>query len=347
MDEKRLEMPPVTSPERAAVPPPPVALLQLATGYMVSQAVYVAAKLGLADLVAAGPRQASELAKEVGANASALRRLLRMLAAFGVFSEDEHDRFYQSPMSALLQSHVPGSLRPAVIMWNEEQYRAWGHVLHSVRTGETAFNHVFGVGLFSYLAEHRDTAATFDAAMTNLTTPVAAAVVQTYDFSSCRTVVDIGGGQGILLRAILEAFPNVRGVLFDLPSVIANAERQMVEAGLRDRCDLIGGSFFETVPAGGDAYVLAQVLHNWDDEHSLAILKSCHRAMAPETKILVIEALVGSPFAALSDMHMLAVVGGRERTEDEYRGLFNAGGFRLTRIIPTGGPQSIVEGRRV
>jgi len=326
--------------------PPQVSLLQLATGYMVSQAVYVAAKLGLADLITARPCRVDELAKEVGADASALRRLLRLLVTCGVFSEDARGGFHQSPVSELLRSGVPGSLRHALIMWNEEQYRAWGHILHSVRTGETAFDHAFGAGLYSYLAQHPEAAATFDAAMTNLTTPVAAAVAQAYNFSSCHTVVDIGGGRGVLVRAILESFPAVRGVLFDLPPVIDNARRHMVSASLCDRCDLVSGSFFETVPAGGEVYLLAQVLHNWDDEHSIAILKSCQRAMPPNARILVIETLLGSPFAAQADMHMLAVLGGRERTEDEYRGLFDRGGFRLTRVISLGGPQSIMEGVR-
>jgi len=341
------DMSATTQSEHATVPPAPVALIQLATGYMVSQAVCVAAKLGLADLIAAGPCRADELAKEVGADVSALRRLLRMLVARGVFSEDEGGRFLQSPVSELLRSGVPGSLRHAVIMWNEEQYSAWGHILHSVRTGETAFNRAFGVGLYSYLGQHPEAAATFNAAMTNLTTPVAAAVAQAYDFSSCRTVVDIGGGQGILLRAILEAYPAARGVLFDLPAVIDDARPHMVSASFRDRCDLVSGSIFEGVPAGGEVYLLAQVLHNWDDEHSIAILKSCHRAMLPNAKVLVIEMLIGSPFAAQADMHMLAVLGGRERTEEEYRDLFDRAGFRLTRVIPLAGSQSIVEGARM
>lgn len=335
--------------EKVTQTPPPIALMEMATGHFVSQAVYVAAKLGLADLVADGGKTAAELAVAAGANPSALYRLLRMLASRGVFVEDAQGRFEQSPLSACLRAGA-GSLRAPVILWNEEQYRAWGDVLQSVKTGEAAFNRVFGTGWFSYVERHAETAAIFNAAMTGWTAQLSAAVVQAYDFSPFGGIVDVGGGHGALLIAILKAFPGVRGVVFDTDSVVLGAKRQVESEGLLIRCDVTAGDFFRSVPPGGDAYILSQVLHDWDDEQCVAILRNCHGAIAEGGRLLVIETVITpdakSSFATLSDLHMLVVTGGRERTEAEYGKLFAQAGFRLTNVVPTRSPASVIEGLR-
>lgn len=336
--------------EKVTQTPPPIALMEMATGHFVSQAVYVAAKLGLADLLEGGARTAAELAAAVGANPSALHRLLRMLASRGIFVEDAQERFGQSPLSACLRAGA-GSLRAPVILWNEEQYRAWGDVLETVKTGETAFNRMFGVGWFAYVERHPETAAIFNSAMTGWMAQLSAAVVQAYDFSRFGTIIDVGGGHGALLIAILNAFTGARGVVFDTDSVVPGAKQHVESEGLLSRCDVTGGDFFKSVPRGGDAYVLSQVLHDWDDEQCVAILKNCHDAMAEGGTLLVIETVItrdtNASFATLSDLHMLVVTGGRERTHAEYGDLFAQAGFRLTKLVPTSGsPASVIEGLR-
>jgi SAM-dependent methyltransferase len=226
--------------------------------------------------------------------------------------------------------------------------------LHSVQTGETAFDHLFGMELFPYLAQHPEEAAVFNAAMTAFSTQVATAVVAAYDFSPFGTIVDVGGGQGALLRAILQATPTARGVLFDLPQVVTGAKEPTEAMGLTERCTMVGGDCFASVPSGGDAYILSAVIHDWDDERSIAILHNCHRAMRPQGKLLLVEAVVParidrsvlSQFSVRGDVNMLVHTGGRNRTEAEYRALFEAAGFQLTRIIPTQGAVKILEGIR-
>ena len=337
--------------EEAPIPSPAGALLQMATGHMVSQAIYVATKLGIPDLVSDAPKACEELARAVGADPSALHRLLRMLAARGVFRKDSEGRFGQSPISACLQTSREDSLRDAVILWNEEQYRAWGAILHSVMTGDIGFDHVFGTPWFQYLDQHAEAARVFSSAMTAWTRQAGYAVAHAYDFSKVSKLVDVGGGHGIMLTSILNVFPGLRGVVFDLPSVILGAQQSVETAGLSKRCDVTSGDFFAEVTRGGDAYLLSQVLHDWDDEHSIVILRNCHDAMASGGRLLVVETVLSSEtdnaFSTLSDLHMLVVLGGRERTESEYRDLFARAGFQLTGVLPTGAPQSIVEGLRV
>jgi hypothetical protein len=326
-------------------------LVQMATGHMVSQAIYVAAKLRIADLVADGAKTSDALARAAGANPDALYRLLRMLAARGVFREEEGRRFAQSPISACFQTHQTGSLRDAIILWNEEQYRAWGAMLHSVTTGEIAFDHVFGMPLFDYLGQHSEAATTFHAAMSAWTTQAGAAVARAYDFSKLSTLIDVGGGHAIMLTSILNRVPGLRGITFDLPSVASAAQQSIAAAGLSQRCGVASGDFFVNIPSGGDGYLLSQVLHDWDDQRSLVILRNCHRAMGNRTTLLVVEIVLSSEtdssVGTLSDLHMLCVAGGRERTESEYRDLLARAGFELTRIVPTGAPQSLIEGLRI
>ena len=250
--------------------PPPAVLYQLATGHYVSHAIYAAAKLGIADLLGTGPQRCDDLAKATGTHAPALRRVLRLLASAGVFAETEDGRFELTPVGSCLQSG-PGSFRPVALLFTSPGVRAaWGDLLHSVRTGEPALNHVFGMGSFEYFAQHPEEAAVFDEAMGAFTAMVAIAVAAAYDFSRFGTIIDVGGGEGALLAGILRANPALRGVVFDMPRVAEGANETIAAAGLGDRCEFVGGDFFEAVPGGGDAYILKHVIHDWDDERAPA-----------------------------------------------------------------------------
>ncbi len=327
--------------------PPPAALLHMMTGYWVSQAIYVAAKLGIADLLADGPVGSAELAAATDTDARSLHRVLRALASVGVFTEASPGHFALTPTAALLRTGTPNSMRALAIMYAEEHARAWGEVLHSVRTGRPAFEQVYGMGLFEYYAEHPESDRIFNEAMVGWTNQVAGAVAGTYDFSPFGTVVDIAGGYGALLAAILRRNPNARGVLFDLPHVVAAAERELRAAGVANRCTCVGGDFFATELPEGDAYVLAQILHDWDDERSVAILKQCRRAMPDHGKLLVVEFVLPPgdepSFGKWLDLHMLMLNPGRERTAAEFDALFRASGFALARVIPTPPGPSVVE----
>lgn len=331
----------------AGAAPPPAILLQMMTGYWGSQALYVAAKLGIADLLADGPVDSAELATATGSDARSLHRVLRALASVGVFTEVIPGRFALTPLADLLRTGPPHSMRALAIMYAEEQYHAWGDILHSVRTGAPAFEQRYGSGYFDYLARHPASGQVFNEAMTGWTNQVAGAVATTYDFSPFGTVVDVAGGHGALLADILRRNPTMRGILFDLPLVAAGAARALRDAGLGERCDTVGGDFFTDALPTGDAYVLAQILHDWDDERSVAILEQCRRAMPDHGKLLVVE-LVLPPgdepsFGKWLDLHMLALNSGRERTTAEYDALFRASGFALARVIPTPPGPSVVE----
>jgi hypothetical protein len=328
----------------AGASPPPATLLQMMTGYWVSQTLYVAAKLGIADLLADGPLSCEELAAATDTRAPSLQRAL---ASIGVFTEVSPGSFALTPLAKLLQTETPGSMRALAIMYAEEQYRAWGELLHSVRTGEMAFDHQFGMGYFAYLAQHPEADRVFNEAMTGWTRQLVGAVVDTYDFSPFKTVVDVGGGYGALLSAIPQRNPGMRGILFEQPHVIASAEEQLVTTGVADRCLLVGGDFFAEVPTGGGAYVLSQILHDWDDERCVTILGQCRRAIPDHGKLLVIELVPpegDEPFLGKwLDLHMLVLLGGRERTASEYDTLFRTPGFKLDRVVPTPSGPSVVE----
>jgi hypothetical protein len=331
----------------AGASPPPATLLQMMTGYWVSQALHVAAKLGIADLLADGPVDCEDLAAATDTHAPSLQRVLRALASVGVFTEVSPGSFALTPLAELLRTETPGSMRALAIMYAEEQYRAWGGLLHSVRTGEMAFDHQFGMGYFEYLAQHPEADRVFNEAMTGWTHQLVGAVMDTYDFSPFKTIVDVGGGYGALLTAILRSNPGTRGVLFEQPHVVASAEEQLVAAGVADRCTFVGGDFFAAVPTGGDAYVLSQILHDWDDERCVAILGQCRRVMPDHGKLLVVELVLpegDEPFLGKwLDLHMLVLLGSRERTAAEYDTLFRAAGFKLARVVPTPPGPSVVE----
>jgi O-methyltransferase domain len=332
--------------------PPPFVLFRMVTGYYVSRAIHVAAKLGIADLLAEGARGHDELARATSTHPDSLRRVLRLLAGAGVFTEEEDGKFALTPIGACLRSGVPGSMRAATLLFGGITQQAWGDLLHSVETGEPAFRRVFGMASFDYLAEHPDEAANFDAAMAGFTKRIATAVAEAYDFSPFHRIVDIGGGNGLLLAGILTAYPALAGIIFDLPHVAARAEEQIRELDLADRCEIVGGDFFKEVPSGGDAYLLKHVIHDWNDDRATEILRNCRRAMGAEATLLIVEGVYPSRIdqseesrgAAANDVNMLVCTGGRQRSEAEFRGLFDAAGFRLMRIVPTQAPVKVIEG---
>lgn len=327
--------------------PPPVALLQMMTGYWVSQAIYVAAKLGIADLLTSGPKTCEELAEATGCHPQSLQRVLRALSSIGIFTEHTAASFALTPMAEFLRSEHPASMRALACMYAEEQYRAWGDLLHSVKTGQTAFDKMFGTDYFAYLAGHPESEQVFNQAMTGWTNQLVSGVVDVYDFSGFRTVVDVGGGHGTLLAAVLQRHPGIRGVLFDRPQVVEAATDQLQAAGVVDRCTLVGGDFFSEVPSGGDAYVLSQILHDWDDERCIEILKQCRRAIRPDGRLLVIELVLPEGqepfFGKWLDLHMLVLLGARERTAVEYNALFHEAGFDLAKVAAMPAGPSVVE----
>lgn len=331
--------------------PPSVGMLQMISGFWISRAIYIAAKLGIADQLRDGPKTVDELAVATATHAPSLYRVLRALASVGVFSEDKERGFALTPLAQTLRTDAPGSLRAfATVELGEEHYPAWGELLHSVRTGEIAFDRAFGMPVWKFFEQNPQNAKTFNDAMTGFTLAVNDAVLSSYDFSSIGTLVDVGGGHGSLIASILKANPQMRGVLFDAPPVIEGARHRIKDEGIAERCEAVAGDFFDSVPRGGDAYIVKWILHDWDDEQSVTILKNCHCAMAEDGKLLVVEAVVpeGSEphFSKYMDLNMLIMTGGRERTEDEYRRLLEASGFELKRIVPTNSPMSIIEGKR-
>jgi len=327
--------------------PPPAVIGKIINGYWATFSVIAAARLGVADKLASGPKSVAALAEECDVNADAIHRLLRALASMEIFEETAPNTFAQTALSEPLRSGVPGSMRAMAMMTGMLHLRAWPAIDHSLKTGGTAFAKVFGREIFEYLEGDADAARIFDEAFSGYTGMVAGAVAARYDFSPFTRLVDVGGGGGGFLSVIAKQFPNARGVSFDLPHVAARAKSALAKAGASDRIEAVGGDFFASVPAEGDAYLLKMILHDWDDEKSIAILKNVRRAILPNGKLLVVEAVVPagntpSP-SKLLDVNMLVMTGGRERTEKEYAALYAASGFRLDRVIEVGAT-CIVEG---
>ena len=337
-----------TAATDAGGPPPPVVMLQMLTGYWISQALYVAAKLGIADLVAAGTTSAQVLAEQTGVDETALHRLMRALASVGVFTEAGPGSYALTPLADLLRTGTPRSMHAMAIMYNEEQYRTWGDLLHSVRTGQPAFEHLYGMPVFEYFETHPEVDAIFNEAMAGLTAQTTEALLDAYDFAPFSTIVDVGGGYGNILAAILRRHPSASGVLFDQPHVVAAAGPHLAAAEVADRCRTVGGDFFvDELPAGGDAYVLAAILHDWDEARCLTILRQVRQSMPDHGKLLVIE-LVLTPGDAPDvgkwvDLHMLVMAGGRERTAAGYEALLGQAGFTVRRLVPTGSGPTVVE----
>jgi len=332
-----------TSPSKDPNPRPPL-LFQMATAYWISQAIYVAAKLGIADLLADAPQSTAALAAATRSDGGSLFRLLRALSSVGVLSQVGKDQFALARLAEHLRSDVPGSLREIVITLGEIHYQACGELLHAVRTGSPAFNQVFGANLFDYLQRNPDASEAFDRGMTNLSSLLAHAILLAYDFSGISSIIDVGGGEGELLRRILALNPELRGMVFDLP----NAIQLMKDASSdRARCSYVAGDFFESVPEGADAYLLCGVVHDWDDDRAVTVLRKCRKAMASNGRLLIVDMIVpetASPsFSKLLDLNMMVMTGGRERTKAEFQALLDAADYRLTRVIPTMAPQSIIE----
>jgi O-methyltransferase domain/Dimerisation domain len=331
---------------------PSVQLQQLISGHWIAQAIAVTAELGIADLLADGPRSSDDLAQAAGCHSGALYRLLRALAGLGVFTEVESKRFGLTPMAEMLRADAPASVRSRAIQTcSDVQWRAWGQLGYSVRTGRPAFEHIFGMDQWEYRARNPEANARFNASETSLVTQVANAVASAYDFSGFGRLIDVGGSHGALLIAILSVNPELRAVLFDLPHVVEGAREPLVAAGLLERCEIVGGDMFETVPTGGDAYLLSRIIHGWDGAHAVDILANCRRVMGPHSKLLLAEEVILSgdvpSYGKLTDLNMLVSAGGQERTEAEYRALYAAAGFRLTRVIPTRSRISVIEGTPV
>lgn len=321
-------------------------MLRLLNGYQVSQALHVAAVLKISDELADGGKTLAELASAVDCDERSLGRLLRALVVLGVYAEDA-GRFETTELGDALRSDVPGTAHGwAVFLGEPSIWQAWGTLLHSIRTGENAFAALHGKPVWEYRAEHPEVLRVFDRAMTSLTGGVVDAVVGAYDFSRFTCAVDVGGGRGTLLAAVLSEHPKLHGVLFDQQQVIAGASEFLTDAGVADRVDVVGGSFFDEVPAG-DCYLLKSILHDWEDDRAEQILAVCRRGLSDDGTVLVIEHVLDDPrwavVTAMTDLNMLVGPGGRERTEAEYAALFEASGLRLQQVVRTDSPVAILE----
>jgi SAM-dependent methyltransferase len=334
-----------------AMVPGSVALLETAQGAWVSQALYVAAKLRIADQLADGPKTSGEVAAKVGADPDSLFRLMRMLAGRSVFSQRADGRFELTAMGQALRSDSPDSLRSFVLfIGSPEHWTEWGELLHSVQTGRPSPEKLYGKSYFDHLADAPEQASLFNDAMSTLASLANDLVVPAYDFAGAKLIVDVGGGHGKLLSAILRATPTAHGILFDLPSVVAGAGPLLDEAGVASRCTIEGGSFMDSVPDGADTYVMKSVLHDWDDDSAEKILRNIRTAIAPNGKLLLLELVLPeratANWGAVLDMEMLVTAGGRERTRAEWANLLARCGFRLSQVVPTATPMmSIVEAR--
>src|SRR5215203_5169036 len=328
---------------------PSLALRRLVNGYQVTQVIHVAAVLGLADLLADGSRSSGDLAAATNTHPGTLYRLLRALAGAGVFQEEEDRHFALTDLGACLRVDAPEPVAGwAAFVGEPYHWQAWNALLHSVRTGENAFRHVHGIDSWTFRAHHPELSAGFDRAMTDLSRQLSTAILAAYDFGRFGQIIDVGGGNGAFLAAILAKHPHLHGVLCDQPHVVSGAETVLAAAGVADRCKVVGGSFFDAVPAGGDAYILKAILHDWEDAPCIQILQTCRRAMAAGTVLLVVERDLGQPNqdpdAKFSDLNMLVGPMGRERTPEEYAALFAAVGFRFVRFAPSAVDTGVYEG---
>ena len=323
-------------------------VLALTTGFWISQAIYVAAKLGIADSLRGGPKSAAELAATCDVHAPSLYRVLRALASLQIFAEDTERKFALTPAAECLTSDGLASLRAYAIMMGEQWvWRSCGEMLHSVRTGQSGFEHVFGAPVFDYWQSHPEAAGLSAEGLSSRSATENVAITSAFQFPEVGTLVDIGGGQGTLLVSVLTRNPSVHGVLFDLPHVLETAEPLLQSAHVRARCDLLSGNFFSSIPAGGNIYILKKVIHDWPDEQARIILKNCRAAISDHGRLLLIELVIPDgnepSFGKMLDLLMLAYAGGRERTQTEYRDLLDSANFRLQRMVSTASPISIME----
>jgi hypothetical protein len=329
--------------------PPPIRISLLSQGTIIATSLVLAAELGIADLLADGPRSSEELAQATSTHPRSLYRLLRLLCSIGVFTEIQPDSFAQTQLSECLRTGVPGSMRSWLRMIGGKiRYHTHAEALYSIKTGEPAFKHVTGMEFFEYHAAHPDEGEIFNQAMGDMGQVVAAAVAQSYDFSGIGKIIDVGGGHGTLIAAILQKYPEMTGILFDSPHVAERARESIASAGLAHRCEVVGGDFFESVPAGCDAYLLRWIIHNWDHERAITILRNCRQAISERGgRLLLIESVIpaGNEFhpGKFLDYIMLTAHRGQERTEEEYDSLLREADLRLSRVVPTGSHLSIIE----
>lgn len=332
--------------------PPQVMIFQMIKSYWISQLIYAVAKLGIADLLKNSPLSCDKLASLTGTHTRSLYRVMRALASVGIFAQNQQGDFTLTPLASCLISDVPDSVRAAAIMLGEEHYQAWGKILHSISTGTSSFEYLYDTELFQYYEQNPESGKIFSEAMTSVSAIDNIAVTKAYNFSKIQNLVDVGGGQGSLIATILKSNPNLKGILFDQPSVIEGAKIFLENQGLSSRCDVVGGNFFESVPTGGDAYILRHILHDWDDERALVILKHCHKAMVENALLLLVEMVIppgNEPSVGkLLDINMLIMChAGCERTEAEYQTLLEQAGFQLKKIFTTERYINIIEAVRI
>jgi hypothetical protein len=337
-----------SDPERPAEKSPRETLTEMILGYRVSQLIYVAARLGIADLLKDGPKRSEDLAARCGVHPRALYRVLRALASHGIFAEAEDRTFALTPRAEPLQSGVPGSVRGVAMMHNQEsRWRSWGDLLYSVTTGKSAFEHIYGMTNWEYFAAHPAVFEQFNEGMAELTREATPAIVAAYDFPARGLVVDVGAGRGHLMAAILTRHPHLRGRVVELPSLVEDARRVLETSGVAPRCEVLAGDYLESVPVGGDVYILKSIIHGMDETRAVRLLENCRRAIAARGRLLIIQVVVppGNEPAGIKVGDILHLVsgGGEERTEAEYRGLLDAARFTLVRVYPTRASFSILE----
>ena len=337
-----------TAQQTQAELPPHAQVIQMATGHWLSKIIYTAAKLDIADRLADGPKSADELAGPMGLHAPSLHRFMRTLAGFGILTEKDDKRFALTPLGESLKTGAPGSARSSILTFCGPTFvEAFDEITHSLETGQTGFEKAFGKPIFDYFVEHQDEASMFSESMVGFHGGETPAVAAAYDFSQFETIVDVGGATGNMLSAILSRHAAPRGILYDMAHVVADAPTFLANTGVADRISIESGSFFESVPAGGDAYILSHIIHDWNEDQCLTILGNVKRAMKPDGKILIVEFVLPDDdtphLGKLADMIMLVVPGGQERTPAEYDELRTKAGLKMTRVVPTESPVSIVE----
>lgn len=325
-------------------------LLEMMYGYKISQGIFAATKLGIADILSDGSKTADELAEAIGVDARSIYHLMRMLVSVGVFAAENNDRFQLNSLSQHLVTDTSDSLRGTVMAMGDELYRVWGNLFDGIKTGETAFDATFKMSFYNYLQHNSESAVNFNEWMKETTREWLLPLLEAYDFSGFKTLVDIGGGIGTLTAAILKINPKMQAILFDREDVVANADRVLESAGVADRCQVVGGSFFDSIPSGGDIYLLSRVLLNWDDTQATKILQNCHQVMTPEDRLLVVDFMLPqnqkmSPFIGMGSLTLFLMGGNFMRTENEFYNLLSAGGFQVYNTIETKGPVSAIEAK--
>jgi hypothetical protein len=325
------------------------ALLEIIYGYKRTQALFVAAKLGIADILSNGPKTADELAKATSANSLSIYHLMRLLVSMGIFSAQKNDKFKLNSMGKYLLTGTSDSLRGTILGNGNEGYQAWANLLYGVKTGESSFDYTFKMSAYSYLKENSEAAVNFNEWMKETTREWIIPLFEAYDFSEVKTIVDVGGNIGTLTAVILKANPKMQAILFDLEDVVVGANKVLEVAGVADRCQIVGGNFFDSVPPGGDLYLISRVLLNWEDAEAIKILKNCYQAMTPKDKLMVVDFMFPpgeiSPIIGVNSLNLLVMCGTIMRTEDEFYNLLSSSGFKVTNIIETKSPVSAIEAK--